>query len=333
MEPKPHTLVLAAHGTQRIVLQRLEERYRVARLGSLAICQEILRLGSEEISNVSVLVTPGGNQIPHVALERLPNLRLIACTSSGYDGVDMHSARALNIAVTNCPEVNASSVAEVAIGLLIANMRRIFEANQILRTSGFLKPWPITTGLSDRRAGIYGLGAIGAKVARRLVAMEMEVGYCARSARANAPYAYFEDVISLARWSDALIICVPATEQTVKSIDSTVLSALGPGGYLVNVSRASVVDTEILCTFLERQAIAGAGLDVCEAQYVPRLLMLPNATLTPHIGGSTAQAEAAMCDLVLRNVAAHFVGTNLLTPVVNETGAQMETVGGPVRGT
>ena len=312
-------LVVVAHGTQPRVFEKLQERYDVARLGNGGLREEILRLRTQEISRTRVLITPGGNPTPGVALEALPNLKLIVCTGSGYDGLDLRYIRQSNIAVTNCPHVNAASVAEIAVALLIASMRGMCRASTTLRRSGFVKPWAVSSGLSNCRAGIYGLGAIGTRVAARLVAMEMHIGYHARSARPDVPYPYFESLLSLAKWSDALIVCVPATEQTTGSVDAAVLSALGAGGHLVNVSRAAIVDTQALCARLEQGELAGAGLDVAEPEYLSRLLALPTAALTPHIGGSTVQAEAATCKLVLENVAAHFAGDPLITPVAAGT--------------
>ncbi len=314
--------MVVAHGTQPKVLQSLQEQYDVARLGSGALRDEILALHRQEITRAQVLVTPGGRETPGSALEALPHLRLIACTGSGYDGLDLNYIRRSNIAVTHCPLVNAASVAEIAVALLIASMRGMCEANRILRKSGFVKPWVASRGLSHCRAGIYGLGAIGTRVATRLVAMEMHIGYCARRPRRDLPYPYFESLMSLAKWSDALIVCVPATGETTRSVDGSILSALGSQGHLVNVSRASIIDTAALCTHLEQGTLAGAGLDVAEPEYLTRLLALRSVTLTPHIGGSTVQAEAATRDLVLCNVAAYFAGEPLITPVAGDTCSQ-----------
>jgi len=307
--------IIAAYGTQQRVSRALQERYSVIQVTRPSLTEEVAGLHQDEAVRIEVLVTPGGNRVPSEALSRLRNLRLIACTSSGYDGVDVSYSLTHRIAVTNCPKVNASSVADLAIGLLIASTRQLFVASQTLRAHGFVKPWPVAPGLTGRCAGVYGLGAIGLRVAQRLCALEMNVGYCARTAQPNVPYRFFPSVVTLAEWCDALIICVPATDETERSVNASVLAALGPSGFLVNVSRASVVDTATLCDFLERQAIAGAALDVCDAEYLQRLLSLPNATMTPHIGGSTEQAEEATCELVLRNVEAHFAAVPLLTPV------------------
>jgi lactate dehydrogenase-like 2-hydroxyacid dehydrogenase len=322
MNSRVKDLVVVAHGTQPRVLQELEDLYEVARLGSGPLREELLRLGRQEIVRAQVLVTPGGRETPGLALEGLPNLRLIACTGSGYDGLDLSYIRRSSIAVTRCPHVNAASVAEIAVALLIASMRGMCEANRILRESGFVKPWVASRGLSHCRAGIYGLGAIGTRVATRLVAMEMHIGYCARRPRSDVPYACFESLMSLAKWSDALIVCVAATGETTRSVDGSILSALGSQGHLVNVSRASIIDTEALCAHLERGTLAGAGLDVAEPEYLARLLALRSVTLTPHIGGSTEQAEAATRDLVVRNVAAYFAGEPLITPIAGDTRSQ-----------
>jgi lactate dehydrogenase-like 2-hydroxyacid dehydrogenase len=315
VSPTSLPLLLCAPGLPASLLTRLREAYAAILLGSQPLSTEVRALRPALANEIRVLVTPGSNSTPGAALEGLPSLSLIACIGSGYDGIDLQYAIRNGIAVTNCPKVNAASVAEIAVGLLIAAMRGILTASDTLRAKGYLRPWPASIGLAGTRAGIYGMGAIGEKIALALTSLSMHVGYCSRRSRPEMAFPYFDSVLALATWADVLIISVPATLDTLGSVNSGVLAALGSQGYLVNVSRASVLDTAALCDSLERQMIAGAALDVCDPQYVPRLMKTQAAILTPHIGGSTVQAELAACELVLRNIAAHFAGHELPTPI------------------
>jgi lactate dehydrogenase-like 2-hydroxyacid dehydrogenase len=113
------------------------------------------------------------------------------------------------------------------------------------------------------------------------------------------------------------VVITPGGAATRKLIDAEVLAALGPKGILINVARGSVVDEVALIDALERGVIAGAGLDVFEnePQVPERLRQMPQVVLTPHIGSATTQTRQAMADLAIANLAAHFAGLDLLTPV------------------
>jgi glyoxylate reductase len=307
--------VLALAGVQRAILDRLAERHRILGPLALPLCSTVAHLSEAQASRVRVLVIIGSSEISRTAMAALPHLGLIACTGAGYEGVDLRAAAERGIRVTHSPRVSASSVADIAVGLLIASIRKMLDASAKLRTCGPVKPWPATSGLTGRCVGVYGLGAIGSKVAQRLSCFEVRLGYCSRRRRPNLPYRHFDDVLALAEWADALIICVPATPQTVGSVNARVLAALGPNGHIVNVGRGSVIDSAALDDALTHHAIAGAALDVYDPAFLSRLLVLPNVILTPHIGGATTQAETAMAELVRRNVDAFLNGEELSTPV------------------
>jgi lactate dehydrogenase-like 2-hydroxyacid dehydrogenase len=253
-------------------------------------------------------------------MDALPRLRLIACTGAGYDGVDVEYAQGRGIAVTNSPCATGSSVADLAVELLINSVRGVADANEKLLRHGFMKPWPARRGLTGRRIGIYGFGSIGQAVARRLQGFEVEIAYTSRSLRLGSEVEYRSSLLSLAEWSDALILCVPANDQTIGSVNGPILTALGSEGHLVNVARGAVVDTPALCRALRAGTVAGAALDVFDPDFLPDLIALPQVFLTPHIGGSTIEAEAAMQESVLANVEAHFLGRRFPSPVGDARG-------------
>lgn len=165
--------------------------------------------------------------------------------------------------------------------------------------------------------GIYGLGAIGEKIARRAVACEMEVAYHNRKPRPDVPYPYHASLPELAAWADVLMIAVRADATNRHAVDAGVLTALGADGHVVNIARGSVIDDEALIAALRDGAIAGAGLDVFEHEpAVPEALCaMRNIALTPHIGGDTNEARAAMSTMVLANLDACFAGRPVPNPV------------------
>ena len=174
----------------------------------------------------------------------------------------------------------------------------------------------LLSSIRGKRAGIVGLGNIGSAIAARLLPLGCDIGYTARS-RKPVDHLYFADVLSLATWSDILVVIVPGGEVTKAMINAPVLEALGPAGTLINVARGSVVDEPALIDALSNGKLGNAGLDVYwnEPNPDPALTSLPNVTLYPHHASGTVETRDAMAQLVVDNLAAYFAGTPLLTPV------------------
>ncbi len=251
-------------------------------------------------------------------LDRLPALQIVASFGVGYDNVDAAAAAARGVVVTNTPGVLDDEVADLAIGLLLATLRRIPQADRFVRDGRWSDgAFPLSPTLRGRRIGILGLGAIGKAIARRLDAFGVSIGYHGRSRQAGVEYAYHDTPVALAAASDVVIAVVPGGAGTRHLVDADVLSALGPDGVLINVSRGSVVDEDALVRALQDGTIGGAGLDVFEHEpNVPdALLAMPNVVLLPHIGSASQATRAAMGRLVVDNLAAWFDHGRALTPV------------------
>jgi hydroxypyruvate reductase len=276
---------------------------------------------AEELKPIRALITPGGQPIAGSVFDTLPSLGAIICFGTGYDGVDLKQTKARGIAVGNSPGANANAVAEIAMGLMMASMRRLIIADRYVRSGGWAKgePTMLTTmppGIAGRKVGIYGLGEIGRKIASRCAAFDTEVGYYSRS-KHDVPYAYFDTLDVLAEWSDILFVAVRAGPDTRHKVDAALLQKLGPQGTIINISRGSVIDQAALVAALQTKTIAGAGLDVYEKepQAPDALTELDNVVLAPHIGGQTVEGLASMQDCVIRNLDAFFAGKPLVYPV------------------
>jgi len=301
--------------------RRLAERYEL--LGPLPapFPDSVAALPPADAARVRAVITMGTVVTSRDALARLPAVGLVSCIGSGYEGVDLAAARERGIAVTHSPGANASAVADLALGLLIASVRQMPEANAFLRRGdwkgNFARRMTIVHGLTGRRVGIYGLGAIGEKIARRVVAFETEVAYHNRKPRNDVDYPYHATLAELAAWADVLIVAVRAGESNRHAVNAEVLAALGPQGHVVNIARGSVIDEAALIHALRAGTIAGAGLDVFEHEpAVPEeILALSNVALTPHIAGGTLEAQSAMQDMVVANLDAFFAGDPVVTPV------------------
>jgi len=274
-----------------------------------------------EAREARALITLGGLTTDAALMDALPRLGLIACFGTGFEGVDVAAARARGILVTHAGDSNSTAVAEFAMGLIVATARDLLRGDRHLRAGRWrgdiIERLPMTPGLAGQRLGIYGLGSIGTKVARRAAAFDMGIGYHNRRQRNDVPYTYFPTLLDLARWADILLVSVRADAASHHAVNREVLEALGPKGHLVNVSRGIAVDTEALCEALEAGTIAGAALDVYEDEPdVPqRLIGLDSVVLTPHMAAIAGNAQRAQRDIMLANLEAFFAGRPVLTPV------------------
>jgi len=270
----------------------------------------------DHADEIRVVLTRGATGFYAEEMAALPKLELICSLGVGFENIDVAAARARGLQVTHGPGANATSVADHAMALLLGAARHLPQADAWVRQghwNGFMGPQ-----VSGKRLGIVGLGTIGLEIARRGTnAFGMTVGYYNRRPRPETGYAYYDSPRALAEASDFLVVATPGGADTRHLVNAAVLDALGPQGYLVNIARGSVVDTEALIAALAERRIAGAGLDVVEGEPVvpPALLKLDNVVLTPHSAGRSPEAVSATVALFLENATAHFAGKPVLTPV------------------
>src|SRR6202140_4922739 len=269
---------------------------------------------AEQLSGVSAMITAGGTPLGAAMMDTMPKLAAIICYGTGYDGVDLAAAAQRKIAVGHSPAANAAAVADLAVTLMLAVTRRLLPADNFVRNGSWAaaKPSPVMRpqpGNPGRRVGIYGMGEIGRKIAVRVAAFETDVAYFSRS-RHDVPYQYLPSLEALAEWCSVLMIAVRAGADTHHTVDADILRKLGKDGYVVNISRGSVIDEKALVAALADESIAGAGLDVYDREpHAPDpLTSFPNVVLTPHVGGHTIESHKAMQDCVIANLEAFFGG-------------------------
>ncbi|MBR0753560.1 2-hydroxyacid dehydrogenase [Bradyrhizobium jicamae] len=293
---------------------RFGEHYELLNAGGKLLTEVF---SAAELADIRAMITAGGTALTAEAMDTLPNLKAIVCYGTGYDGVDLAAAAKRNIAVANSPGANASSVADIALTLMLAAVRRLPVADNYVRSGDWAgaKPSPMMrpqAGMRGRKVGVYGLGEIGLKIAARVAAFETEVGYFSRTKR-EVPYQYFPTLEALADWCSILMIAVRAGADTQHVVNADILRRLGSEGFVVNISRGSVIDEPALVKALTEQTIAGAGLDVfaLEPHAPGELTALQNVVLAPHLGGHTLESHVAMQDCVLANLEAFFAGRPL----------------------
>jgi lactate dehydrogenase-like 2-hydroxyacid dehydrogenase len=251
-------------------------------------------------------------------IESLPKLEVIASFGVGVDAIDLVAARERGVAVSNTPDVLTGCVADLAFGLLIDVARRLSEADRFVRRGDWLRgPFPLATRVWGKRLGIVGLGRIGTAIARRAAGFEMQVRYHNRRIVENCAYEYEASLPALAAWADFLVVACAGGAPTRHLVSREVIDALGPQGFLINVSRGSVVDEQALVEALQAGRVGGAALDVFddEPKVPPALARLDNAVLLPHVASATVETRQAMADCVLANLRGWFDSRRLLTPV------------------
>ena len=248
------------------------------------------------------------------------SLTHIANFGAGTNHIDVASARAHDIVVTNTPGVLTEDTADFAMTLILALPRRLVEGDRLLRAGRF-SGWTPTALLGHRvrgmTLGIVGMGRIGQAVARRAHAFGLTVHYHNRrplpdTVEAGLEATYHPTLHGLLEACDIVSLNCPLTPDTHHLIDAAALQALGPEGYLVNTSRGEVIDEAALAHALESGTVAGAALDVYEDEprVHPRLLTLSNVILSPHMGSATRQSRLEMGEKVLINIRAVLDGHN-----------------------
>ena len=271
-------------------------------------------------SQIRAIATGGGSGVNPTIFDALPNLEIIAINGIGTDAVDLQKAKARGVRVTTTPDVLTDDVADLGMALLLAASREICHGDRFVRQGSWVRraSLPLARKVSGKRLGIFGMGRIGRAIARRAEPFDLKIAYTDLRAFPDLTYDFAPDVIALAARSDFLVIAAAGGAQSRGAIGRAVFDALGPDGILVNVARGSVVDEDALVSALVEHRIGGAGLDVFvdEPNVPTALLGLDNVVLQPHRASATVETRVAMGELVLSNLAAHFAGTPLKTPVV-----------------
>lgn len=265
----------------------------------------------QAIGDSDILVVRS-TKVTQKTIESAKNLSLIIRAGAGVNTIDLASANARGIYVSNCPGKNTEAVAELAIGLLIAADRQIASATVDLRNGSWKKKeYGKARGLKGRVLGIVGFGAIGKGVARRALSLEMKVIAWSRSLSKESAerfgITHAPDLASLAQQADAISVHVAYKQETHHLINKAFLDSMKDGAILINTSRGEVVDTSALKDAIKAKKIR-VGLDVFENEPTGGEAPFADKDLaeiitgTPHIGASTDQASEAIADEVVQIV-------------------------------
>ncbi|MBU4082335.1 D-glycerate dehydrogenase [Patescibacteria group bacterium] len=244
-------------------------------------------------------------------------LKIVANYAVGYNNIDVEEAKKRGVVVTNTPGVLTDTVADHAVGLILAVAQRIAEGDKYTR-EGKYKAWGpklfLGGDIKGKTLGIVGLGRIGFAVAERLMkGFEMKVIYydIKRNEELEKEHNIeYREINDLLKEADFVSLHTALTDETKHLINAERLELMKPTAYLVNTSRGPIIDEKALVEVLKNKGIAGAALDVFEnePELSPGLIELDNAILTPHIASATIGTRNKMSEMAAQNIIASLEG-------------------------
>ncbi len=274
------------------------------------------------MSEADAVIVRSGVKLTGDLIAPAASLKLIVRAGVGTDNIDLSAARAGGVAVFNIPGASAGGVAELSFGLLLALARHIALADRQVRAGLWKKAALVGSELGGKTIGLIGFGAVGSHLARLVRGFDMRVLASVarptdqRRAECAAAGVELVDLDTLLAESDAVSVQVPLLADTRGLIGSRELDRMKRSSYLINVSRAGVVDEDALYEALTGGVIAGAGIDVHSVESgESRFGSLDNVVLTPHIGASTAETQKRIGQLVVESVAAFSRGEDVTNRV------------------
>ncbi|EWY42081.1 3-phosphoglycerate dehydrogenase [Skermanella stibiiresistens SB22] len=264
----------------------------------------------ERLSGVHMVGIRSRSQLTRSVLERADKLMAVGCFCIGTNQVDLGFARQLGVPVFNAPHSNTRSVAELVMGEIIMLMRGIWDKSRIVHQGGWVKSAKDSYEIRGKVLGIVGYGHIGTQLSVIAEALGMRVRFYdvqKKLALGNAqPCRTLDELLTL---SDVVSLHVPDTAQTRDMIGPEQIRAMRKGSYLINAARGSIIDIDALAAALKSGHLLGAAVDVFPVEpasdneeFISPLRDLPNVILTPHIGGSTKEAQANIGNEVARKL-------------------------------
>lgn len=245
-----------------------------------------------------------------------PRAQILANFGVGYNHIDAQAARAAGVQLTNTPGAVTDATADIALTLMLMTARRAGEGERVLRRGewgGWSPTQMLGHSVTGKSVGIVGMGRIGEAIARRChFGFGMDICYANRSAK-TLDFPAVQVSLAQAMAADFVVVAVSGGAHSHHLIDAQALAQMSPSGIFVNISRGDVVDEAALVRVLAQGQIAGAGLDVYEAEphVTPALMQMENVTLLPHLGTAVLAVREAMGMMALDNLAAHFDGRPL----------------------
>lgn len=260
----------------------------------------------------ALYIVPRSLGLPRATLQGADAVRLIHQWGTGYDGIPLDIARTRGVPVARSPGVNAPTVADLTIGLMIAVLRRLPQIDKATRAGNWALSALISGAgdLTGLKVGLIGFGAIGQLVAKRLTGFDCDVMYHRPSGPFQTTTARYESLEAILTTSDIVSLHLPLLDETRHLIGAPQLAQMRPGAVLINTSRGGLIDEAVLISALG-QGTLSAGLDVFAQEPINldnSLLKMENVVLSPHIGGRTDNNLARMVGHWAGNIRAFHAG-------------------------
>jgi glyoxylate reductase len=306
---KPSVLVTRKISETALTLLRGESHVILHEEDRVMTTEEIM---AQLPGKVGLLCT-ASDKISAKILETGQDLKIVANFAVGFNNIDLEAATRLKIAVTNTPDVLTETTADLTFALILGIARRLAEGDRFVRSGKWVGWKPsllLGTDVHGKTLGIVGMGRIGSAVARRGTAFQMEILY----ADVRPADRDWEEKIGATRVSlqellqraDFVTLHVPLSPETVHLIGRQEFQWMKPTAFIINASRGPVMDERALVQALQTGRIAGAGLDVFEAEprVPPELMGMDNVLLLPHIGSATTETREKMARVAVHNILA-----------------------------
>jgi D-3-phosphoglycerate dehydrogenase len=285
------------------------------------------------IGDYHAMVVRSGTQVTAAVIDAGKNLQVIGRAGVGTDNIDIEAATRRGIIVVNAPTANTIAAAEQAITLMLALARQVPQAGDSLRHGRWERKKYVGVEVRNKVLGIVGLGRIGTEVAKRAQGLEMQI--IAYDPYVSADHAarydvQFMDLPDLLQQADFITLHTPITPDTRNLINDETLAMMKPNARLINCARGGLIDEDALLRALDEERIAGAALDVFSQEPPPAdhpLLHHPRVIVTPHLGGSTKEAQAGVARDIAEQIITvldgrlpqHAVNAPIVSPETLET--------------
>lgn len=273
-----------------VIADRMEPQVidEIQKLGETAVTPADLKAA---LSDAEVLIVRSATKVTAELLTHAPKLEIVARAGVGTDNIDKAACESRKIKVINTPAASSNAVAELALGMMFAISRKLSKADKGMKEGKWLKKELTGTEIEGKTLGIVGLGRIGSIIAMKARALGMEILYFDphTSGTALGKGVSLDELFAA---SDFITLHVPLIPETKGMVNSSTIAKMKKTAVLVNTARGGLIDEEALYSALKEGRLGGACLDVYpEEPYAGKLTQLENVVLTPHIAGSTAEAQ------------------------------------------
>lgn len=246
------------------------------------------------LADADVLVVRSATKVTKELLDSAKSLKMVARAGVGLDNIDQEACREKGIEVVNAPGASTNAVAEMALGLIIGLFRNIQKGHHQMKDGRWEKKSLMGSEINGKTLGIIGYGRIGSAVGKKAHALGMKIiAYNPPPRHEDDIVEYVDNLDDFLSSADVFTIHAALTDETRGMVNSDFISKMRDGSYLVNLARGEMVDEDALFDACKSGKLAGAALDVYPNEpYSGKLCELENVAMSPHIGGSTKEAQA-----------------------------------------